>query len=437
MKWQKQQQVKSRDEKEKAPKSELFLLQNNNRCDKMKIIEKYDFNGVKNMRDFIYYAPTKVFFGKDKHKEVGKIISEYGYKNIMLQYGQGSIKKSGLYDDVMASLGEYGINVVEMGGVEPNPKLSFVRDAIKVAKENKVEMILAVGGGSVLDSSKYTASGVCADCDPWEFPTQKTKVTDALPVGCILTIAAAGSEMSSSAVITNMEINMKRGYNSDFNRCKFAIMNPELTYSVSPYQTACGVVDIMAHTMERYFMPIEPTDLTDRIAESVMKATVTAGRTLMENPEDYEARANMMWASSLSHNDLTGCGRQNALPVHQLEHALSGEFDHIAHGAGLAVLFPAWAKYVYKYNIPRFAQFARRVWDCDEADDETAALSGIEKMEEYYKSIGMPQRLQDFGLDESCVDRLSELCTFGKSRTVKSYIDMDYEVIRDIFKMCL
>ncbi len=389
------------------------------------------------MKDFIYYAPTKVFFGKEKHKDIGNIIKEYGYKNIMLQYGQGSIKKSGLYDDIMTSLKESGINVVEMGGVEPNPKLSFVREAVKVAKENNVEMILAVGGGSVLDSSKYTAAGACADCDPWDFPTGKNKVEAALPVGCILTIAAAGSEMSSSAVITNMELNMKRGFNSEFNRCKFAIMNPELTYSVSKYQTACGVVDIMAHTMERYFMPCEPTDLTDRIAESVLKAVISAGTTLMENPKDYDARANMMWASSISHNDLTGCGRENALPVHQLEHALSGEYDRIAHGAGLAVLFPAWAKYVYKYNIPRFAQFARRVWDCTEEEDEAAALCGIEKMSEYFKSIDMPTCLADFDLDESCIDRLSELCTFGKQRSVKSYIDMDYEVIKGIFKLCL
>lgn len=389
------------------------------------------------MKDFIYYAPTKVIFGKDKHKEVGKIIKEYGYNNIMLQYGQGSIKKSGLYDEVMASLCECGINVVEMGGVEPNPKLSFVREAVKVAKENNVQMILAVGGGSVLDSSKYTAAGALAECDPWDFPTGKVKVQNALPVGCILTIAAAGSEMSSSAVITNMELNMKRGFNSEANRCKFAIMNPELTYSVSKYQTACGVVDIMAHTMERYFMPIDPTDLTDRIAESILKATIAAGATLMENPEDYDARANMMWASSLSHNDLTGCGRQNALPVHQLEHALSGEYDQIAHGAGLAVLFPAWAKYMYKHNVSRFAQFARRVWDCTQVEDEAAAIAGIEKMAEYFKSIGMPSRLAEFGLDETCIGRLSELCTFGKQRIVKSYIDMDYEAISDIFKICL
>lgn len=388
------------------------------------------------MLDFTYYAPTKVYFGKGKQKEVGEIVKGYGFKKIMLQYGKGSVKASGLYDEVMVSLAASGIEVVEMGGVEPNPKLSFVKEAIKLAKTEQVEMILAVGGGSVIDSCKYTASGAAMDCDPWEFPTRKTVPVKALPVGCILTLAAAGSEMSSSAVITNMELNMKRGYNSDVNRCLFAICNPELTYTVSKYQTACGIVDIMAHTLERYFSVCEPTDLTDRIAESLLISVAEAGRVLMDNPKDYEARATAMWASSLSHNDLTGCGRENYLAVHQLEHALSGEFDHIAHGAGLAVLFPAWAKYVYKYNIPRFAQYARRVWGITEADDEKAAVKGIEAMESYFASLDMPVRLKAFDIEKESAGRLSELCTFGKSRTVKSYIDLGYEEIKEIFESC-
>ena len=388
------------------------------------------------MLDFTYYAPTKVIFGKDSHKKVGEVIKSYGYKKIMMQYGMGSIKKSGLYDDIMASLKENGIEAIEMGGVEPNPKLSFVREAIKVAKEEKVEMILAVGGGSTLDSSKYTATGAMYDGDVWDFPTRKAVPKAGLPVGCILTISAAGSEMSSSAVITNMELNMKRGYNSEFNRCKFAICDPSLTYSVSAYQTACGIVDIMAHTMERYFIPVPPTDLTDRIAESVLKSVIEAGKTLMTNPEDYDARANMMWASSLSHNDLTGCGRENALPVHQLEHALSGEFDHIAHGAGLSVLFPAWARYVYKEAIPRFAQFARRVWDVTEADDEKAALMGIEEMEKFFSSIKMPLRLREFGIEKDSAERLSDLCTFGKSRSIPTFISLDFDKVKEIFESC-
>lgn len=389
------------------------------------------------MLDFIYHTPTKVFFGKDKHKDIGKIIKDYGFDNIMLQYGKGSIKSSGLYDEITASLKEYGISYVEMGGVEPNPKLSFVREAVKLAKENNVQMILAVGGGSVLDSSKCTAVSVATGCDAWDLPSGKCVASNALPVGCVLTISAAGSEMSSSAVITNTEFNMKRGFSSDFNRCLFAVMNPELTYTVSKFQTACGVVDIMAHTMERYFMPVEPTDLTDRIAESILKATIDAGRVLMDNPKDYDARANMMWASSLSHNGLTGCGRVNALPVHQLEHALSGEYDSIAHGAGLAVLFPAWARYVYKQNVSRFAQFARRVWDCSGQSEEAIALMGIEKMEEYFSFLGLPLKLSEYGLKSSCLDRLAELCTFERTRTIKSYIDMDYDIIKEIFESCM
>jgi len=388
------------------------------------------------MQDFIYYAPTKVFFGKGKQKEVGEIIRGYGFHKIMLQYGQGSVKKSGLYDEIMDSLKASGIEVVEMGGVEPNPKLSFVREAIKVAKAEQVELVLAVGGGSVIDSCKYTAVGAMNDEDVWEFPTRKSAPKAALPVGCVLTLSAAGSEMSSSAVITNMEENMKRGYNVDYHRCLFAVCNPELTYTVSPYQTACGVVDIMAHTMERYFTVCDPTDLTDRIAESLLKSVVDAGKVAMQDPRNYEARATIMWASSLSHNDLTGCGRENALAVHQLEHALSGEFDHIAHGAGLAVLFPAWARNVYRFNVPRFAQFARRVWDVTEADDEKAALAGIEAMEQYFASLGMPLTLREFNIPADSMDRLTELCTFGRTRSVKSYAELDYDRIKEIFTSC-
>ncbi|MBR3791237.1 MAG: iron-containing alcohol dehydrogenase [Clostridia bacterium] len=388
------------------------------------------------MLDFTYYAPTKVYFGRDKQKDVGKIISDYGYKTIMMQYGKESIKKSGLYDDVMKSLLENGIKVVEMGGVEPNPKLSFVREAVKSARENKVEMILAVGGGSAIDSSKVTAHGVVNDCDVWDLLTRKSISKGALPIGCILTHSAAGSEMSASAVITNIEENMKRGFGSEFNRCKFAICNPELTYTVSKYQTACGIVDIMAHTMERYFTVCEPTELTDRIAESVLKSVINASKVVMDNPCDYEARATIMWASSLSHNDLTSCGRENNLAVHQLEHALSGEYDYISHGAGLAVLFPAWARYVYQKNTSRFAQFARRVWDVAEEDDEKASLLGIEEMERFFKLIQMPLTLKEFDVDKNSIDKLADLCTFGKSRTIKSYIELGYDDIKNIFNSC-
>lgn len=389
------------------------------------------------MLDFTYNTPTKVFFGKGKQREVGKIIKEYGFDTIMMQYGKNSIKASGLYDEVMNSLKENGIKVVEMGGVEPNPKHTFIREAAKVAKENNVQMILAVGGGSVIDSCKFTALSVANDCDVWDIPTGKVTVKSALPVGCILTMSAAGSEMSSSAVVTNMEENQKRGFGSELIRCLFAIENPELTYTVSKYQTACGVVDIMMHTMERYFTVCEPTDLTDRIAESILKAVKDAGAVAVENPEDYNARATIMWGSSVSHNGLTGCGRDNYLAVHQLEHALSGEYDQVAHGAGLAVLYPAWCRYVYKKDIPRFAQFARRVWDVTEADDEKAALMGIDRMSEYFTSIGMPSKISDFGIINPDLDRLADLCTFGKTRKIKGYIELDCKEIKEIFQMVL
>ncbi|MBQ9756317.1 MAG: iron-containing alcohol dehydrogenase [Clostridia bacterium] len=388
------------------------------------------------MLDFIYNTPTTVYFGRDKEKQIGKIVKEYGYKKIMVQYGKGSVKKSGLYDVVMNSLKENGIEVVEMGGVEPNPKLAFVRNAIKVAKEEKVELILAIGGGSALDSSKYTALGAKTEVDVWEFSMGREKPTDALPVGCILTIAAAGSEMSNSAVITNQELNIKKGCTTEFNRCKFAIMNPELTFTLGEYQTSCGIVDIMAHTMERYFTVCQDTPLTDGIAEALLRSVVSAGKTLMQNPKDYDARATIMWASSLSHNGLTSCGRENYLAVHQLEHALSGEFDEVAHGAGLAVLFPAWARYIYKHKVKRFAQFARNVFGVNESDDEKAAALGVEEMASFFASLNMPTKISDFNVPKESLGLLAERCTFNRTRTVKSYIPLGYQEIKDIFELC-
>jgi alcohol dehydrogenase YqhD (iron-dependent ADH family) len=254
-------------------------------------------------------------------------------------------------------------------------------------------------------------------------------------VGCILTISAAGSEMSNSAVLTNTELNLKKGCTTEFNRLKFAICNPELTYTVGKFQTACGVTDIMSHTIERYFSICPPTDITDGIAESLLRTVIRAGKVLLDNPNDYDARANVMWASSLSHNGLTGCGRENYLAVHQFEHAVSGEYDFVAHGAGLAVLTPARAKYVYKYDMPRFAKFFRNVWDVEEKDDQKAILLGIEKMEDYFKALSLPVRLREFGIERSAIDRLAELCSFNKTRTVKSYIPLGFNEIKEIFEL--
>lgn len=387
------------------------------------------------MRDFTFYTPTKVYFGRDKQKSVGEIIKGYGFKKIMLQYGMGSIKKSGLYDEIMTSLNENNIEVVEMGGVEPNPKYDFINEAIKVALKEKVELILAVGGGSVIDSAKFTAVGAASGLDVFEIAMGRAKTDKSLPVACVLTISAAGSEMSASAVLTNSELGIKKGMGGDYIRPLFSILNPELTYSVSPYQTACGISDIMAHTMERYFYPSEDTPLTDRISEGLLKSVVEAGKVVMKEPKNYEARATIMWASSLSHNNLTGCGRENALAVHQLEHALSGMFDHIAHGAGLAVIFPAWCRFVYKENAARFANFARGVFDISDTDDEKAAIKGIEALENFFTEIGMPSRLREFNI-ENKASELAELCTMKRTRTIKSYIEIDADVAKDIFNFC-
>ncbi len=388
------------------------------------------------MLDFVYNTPTKVYFGKDGQKKVGKIISELGIKKIMMQYGRESIKKSGLYDEILSSLSEFNIEVVEMGGVEPNPKLSFVREAIKVAKSEKVELILAVGGGSVLDSSKMTALGAVTDEDVWEFSMGRKTPKNALPTGCILTISAAGSEMSNSAVLTNTELGIKKGCTSEFNRCKFAILNPELTFSVSKFQTACGIVDMMSHTLERYFTTVPPVEITDSIAEAILKSIICAGKTLIENPNDYNARATAMWASSLSHNGLTACGRENALAVHQLEHALSGLYDEVAHGAGLAVLYPAYGKYVYKYAPKRFARFARNVMGVVEEDDLTASKMGIDKLAEFFISLGMPKTLRELGVPEGKAEELANATTYNKSRVINNYIPLGFKECKEIFESC-
>lgn len=393
------------------------------------------------MEQFSYYTPTKVIFGKGVQSQVGEVIRSYGYKKILLHYGSGSIKRSGLYDQIVSSLNESGIQFVELGGVQPNPKLSLSRKAAQLCIDENVEMILAVGGGSVLDSSKSAAAGAANRCDPWEFSSGARTLTKSLPVGAVLTISAAGSEMSNSCVITNEDGWLKRGFGSDLNRPIFALMNPELTYTVSKYQTACGITDIMMHTLERYFCMNGDVALTDRLAEGLLKSVIEAGSIAIENPEDYEARATLMWASSLSHNGLTGNGRDYMMRCHQIEHELSGMYDRIAHGAGLAVIFPAWAKYIYKNEkaLPRFCQYATRVWgiEMDFEHPERTALKGIEATENYFKSIGMPVRLSELDVDDSKLEEMAEKCTFFGKRVLKDYMPLDKKEIIDIYKLAL
>lgn len=390
------------------------------------------------MNNFEYYTPTRMIFGKDTHKKAGEVISAYGFKKVLLHYGMGSVKKSGLYGEVTDALKAADISYIELGGVCPNPKLAKVKEGIELCRENGVDFILAVGGGSVIDSAKLIAAGSLYDGDPWDFSLKKQTPKAALPVGCILTIAASGSEMSDSCVISND--GLKRGFSCELNRPLFSICNPCLTYTVSPYQTACGIVDIMMHTAERYFTVSEPFDVTDEIAEGVLRSVIRCGRAVMKDPCDYEARANLMWAGSLSHNSLTGAGTKVMMVCHQLEHELSGMFDSVAHGAGLAVIFPAWEKYIYKYNPQRFAKFAMNVWAVPDGGRtaEEIAKDGIDRCEDFFKNcLKMPVRLSELGINVSDDDirTMSEKCTNYGKRILDDYTELAENEIAEIFKI--
>ncbi|MDO4188282.1 MAG: iron-containing alcohol dehydrogenase [Lachnospiraceae bacterium] len=390
------------------------------------------------MDNFFFHTPTKVYFGKDEELKVGKLIKEYDAKKVLIHYGGGSAEKSGLLAKVRKCLDEEGISYVELGGVRPNPELSLVRKGIELCKNEGVDFILAVGGGSVLDSTKDIANGVAnPDVDVWEFSLGTKQPAKTLNKGVILTLAAAGSEMSNSCVITDLDNNDKRGYGSQMNRMDFAIMNPELTYTVSKYQTACGAVDIAMHTMERYFCLGEDTYLTDAIAEAVMKTTIKAGMDSYNNPEDYTARANMMWASSLAHNGLTQCGRSFLLTVHQFEHEVSGMYPEVAHGAGLAALWCSWARYVYKASPERFNQWAKNVWnvDTDFEHPEVSINKAIDMQEEYYKKLGMPTSLKELNVKEEDLPELALKCSRNRTRTLPGYMPLSYDEMLDIYKM--
>lgn len=373
------------------------------------------------MHNFEYYTPTRVVFGKGAENETGRLVKEQNCKKVLLHYGGNSAKKSGLLDRVCRSLEEEGIDYVSLGGVVPNPHLSLVREGIEICKKERVDFILAVGGGSVIDSSKAIGYGAADEGDVWDFYNGKRTPQACLPIGTILTIAAAGSEMSNSSVITNEEGWLKRGYNNDKCRCKFAVMNPELTYTLPDYQTQCGCVDILMHTMERYLNHGGNMEMTDGISEALMRTVIKNARILKEDPENYEARAEVMWAGSLSHNGLTGCGTDGGdWASHQLEHELGGMFD-VAHGAGLAAVWGSWARYVYKDSIDRFVKFAVNVMQVPRTDDrEQTALAGIEAMEKFYCSVDMPISVKELGIEvtDEQIEELAEKCTFFGRRTI-------------------
>lgn len=392
------------------------------------------------MQNFDFYTPTRMIFGKDTQKQVGKIVKEYGFKKVLVHFGGASAKKSGLLDQVTDALEAEGIAYVTLGGVQANPTLAMAKEGIELCKKEGVDMILAVGGGSVIDSSKCIADGVGnPDTDVWNFFIGQGAPKKALPVGVILTLSASGSEMSASCVITNEEQGLKRGFNSVTHRPLFSICNPELTYTVSKFQTGCGTVDIMMHTLERYFSLGGDTPLTDRIAEGLLKTVIEAGKVADQEPDNYEARASLMWAGSLSHNGLTGLGRDFFMQVHQLEHELSGMYPRIAHGAGLSALWPSWARDVCAGDVNRFARYAVNVWniDMDFENPMNTALAGIQATEDFFKSLGMPTSLKELDVEPEKIEEMAVKCTNYGKRTLPGIKVLGKEEMMEIYRMAM
>ena len=390
------------------------------------------------MQAFTQYTPTKIVFGKDTEKKVGKLAKSGGATKVFVVYGGGSVVRSGLLDRVTKAILDAGLAVKTFGGVKPNPRLSFARNAVKEAISFGTDFVLAVGGGSVIDTAKAVSHGVAnPQTDIWDFWSRKKTVEKSLPVGVVLTLAAAGSETSDSAVLTNEETRIKRGLTTDFNRPDFAIMNPELTYTLPKYQVGCGVVDIVMHTLDRYFTLTEHNELTDEIAEGLLRTVIKNGAIAIKDSHNYNAMSEIMWAGSLSHNGLTGLGAVKDFAVHQLGHELSAKFD-IAHGASLSAVWEAWATYVFKEKPKRFAQYARNVWGVKESDDEKASLEGIEKTVAYFQSLDMPTsfgQAPEVGIKtEEELRKMADGCSYGNTRTIGSFKVCNREDIYEIYR---
>lgn len=391
------------------------------------------------MKDFLFYAPTEVQFGKQSEELVAQLVKKYGGTKVLLHYGGQSAKRSGLLDKVCDLLKEAGVEYVELGGVVPNPRLSKVKEGIALCREQGVDFILAVGGGSVIDSSKAIAYGVPYEGDVWDFYVGKAEAETCLPVATVLTIPAAGSEMSEASVITNEDGDIKLGYSNNISRPKFAIMNPERTFTLPAYQTAAGVTDIMLHTMERYFNPDCDMTVTDAIAEALMRTMMDSVFAVLENPEDYRNRAQIMWAGSLAHNDVTGNRLNGDWSTHQIEHELSAMFD-VTHGAGLAVVWPSWARYVMKENVSRFVRFAVNVTgvENDFTDPEGTALKGIEAMKRFYRAIGMPTTIRELigrDITEEEIKEMASKCTRGDKIAHGRFKKLKAADIEEIYRM--
>lgn len=391
------------------------------------------------IKDFNFYSPTQVVFGKSAEEQLAALVRRYGGTRVLVHYGGGSARRSGLLDKVFGMLGDAGIGHVELGGVVPNPLLSLVKDGIALCRKEKIDFILAVGGGSVIDSAKAIAYGVPYDGDPWDFWDGKAVPQSSLPVGTILTIPAAGSEMSDSCVVTRDEDLNKRGFNNDLCRCKFAIMNPERTYTLPPYQTAAGATDIMMHTMERYFSKFDGMTLTDSIAESLLRTVKDSIFEVLKNPTDYRHRAQIMWAGSLSHNNLTECGLEKDFATHRLEHELSALFG-VTHGAGLAAMWGSWARFVMPKHVSRFVQYAVNVMGVtnDLTDPEGTALRGIEATERFFHAIGMPTSIPELLGREVTDDEIALMvrkCSRGGTITLGSIEKIGTKEMETIYRM--
>lgn len=387
------------------------------------------------MENFTFKNATEIIFGRDKEKLIGKKVREYADK-VLFCYGGGSIKRSGLYEKVVNSLRENKIEFIELPGIKPNPRLSLVREGIKLCRENDIKFVLAVGGGSVADTAKAISVGVPYKRDVWNFYIGKAIVKESLPVGVIITIPATGSEASNSSVITNEDGWFKKGLNSEYIRPAFSIMNPELTFTLPAYQTACGAADIMSHVMERYFTNVKHVDFTDRLCEAALRTVINNAGIVLKEPENYDARAEIMWAGTIAHNDLLSTGRVGDWGSHKIEHELSGVYD-IAHGAGLSIIFPAWMKYVYKHDINRFVQFAVRVWDVDLSFDsyEEIALEGINRMTEFFRKMGLPVTLKEGKIGYDRFEEMADKCTIGDNITVGQFVKLKKQDVINILEL--
>ena len=392
------------------------------------------------MFDFNYYTPTKVVFGKNTELKVAELIREFGGTKVLIHYGGGSVIRSGLMQRVTDTLDAAGIPYVMLGGAVPNPHLGLVYEGIELCKKEGIDFLLAVGGGSAIDSAKAIGYGVTNEGDVWDFYDYKREVTACLPVGVILTLAATGSEMSDSSVITKEDGLVKRGYSSDYGRPKFAIMNPELTMTLPDYQTACGCTDIMMHTMERYFTNGGNMEITDSMAEGLLRTVKANALILAKDPKNYDARAEVMWAGSLAHNGLTGCGNDGGdFMTHMLEHEMGGLYD-VAHGAGLAAIWGSWARYVYKNCLPRFKRYAINVMGVEPAGtDEEIALKGIEAMEDFYRSINMPTNMRELGISptDDELKTMAHKCAVGVGGASGSAMVLHEEDMLAIYRASL